>query len=197
MLSLTRPLSVRPRFAPKPLSLQTSRCLPLLIYQASNKPMAKGKKSYWLLKTEPNEWSWDDQRANGGVSQWDGVRNRQAVNNLKSMRPGDLCSFYHSVSGAASRRIVGVVRVTKPWYLIGDGDIDGAVDVKEIGELQKHVELKEIKKAAEKEAELKGFALIKQPRLSVVPVSEWVWEQLCEMGGGFSEGNELADAKEE
>jgi predicted RNA-binding protein with PUA-like domain len=77
--------------------------------------MARGKKRFWLLKTEPSEWSWDDQRANGGVSQWDGVRNRQAVNNLKSMGPGDLCFFYHSGSAAASRCIVGVVRVTKPW----------------------------------------------------------------------------------
>ncbi|XP_078178082.1 thymocyte nuclear-like protein [Carex rostrata] len=169
----------------------------LLTSQVRSKPMAKGKKSYWLLKTEPSEWSWDDQRANGGVSQWDGVRNRQAMNNLKSMRPGELCFFYHSGSGAASRCIVGVVRVTKPWYLIGDGDIDGAVDVQEVGEMKQHVELKEIKKAAEKEGEFKGFALLKQPRLSVVPVSDWVWERLCDMGGGFSRGDEHSDSKEE
>lgn len=91
------------------------------------------------------------------------------------------------------------MQIVHDRYLIGDGDIDGAVDVKEVGEMQRHVELKEIKKAAEKEKELKGFALIKQPRLSVVPVSDWVWERLCEMGGGFYdyEGDEHGDSKEE
>lgn len=86
---------------------------------------------------------------------------------------------------------------THDRYLIGDGDIDGAVDVKEVGEMKQHVELKEIKKAAEKEGEFKGFALLKQPRLSVVPVSDWVWERLCDMGGGFSRGDEHSDSKEE
>ncbi|KAJ3674492.1 hypothetical protein LUZ60_005108 [Juncus effusus] len=157
--------------------------------------MAKGKKrSYWLLKTEPGEWSWDDQRANGGVSQWDGVRNRQAVNHLKSMRPGDLSFFYHSGS---ARQIVGVVQVIKPWYLIGDEEIDGAVDVKEMGEMKHRIELKEIKKAAEKEKELKSFALLRQPRLSVVSVPDWIWEKLCEMGGGFDNGDNNDDDDED
>lgn len=86
---------------------------------------------------------------------------------------------------------------THDRYLIGDGDIDGAVDVKEVGEMKQHVELKEIKKAAGKEEEFKGFALLKQPRLSVVPVSDWVWERLCDMGGGFYKGDEHSDSKEE
>jgi predicted RNA-binding protein with PUA-like domain len=88
------------------------------------------------------------------------------------------------------------VHTARDRYLIGDGNFDGAVDVKEVGEMQKHVELKEIKKAAGKEKELKGFALLKQPRLSVVPVSDWVWECLCEMGGGFHEEDEYDNSKE-
>ncbi|KAH6789903.1 thymocyte nuclear-like protein [Perilla frutescens var. frutescens] len=136
-----------------------------------------GKKiNYWLLKTEPSEWSWDDQAANGGVSKWDGVKNKQAQKHMKSMKMGDLCFFYHS--GAKSRRVVGVVEVSREWYE-EDG---GAVDVKAVGEMKAAVGLAEMKK------ELKGaedFSLFRQPRLSVMPVEKGVWERVCEMGGGF------------
>ncbi|XP_030472537.2 uncharacterized protein LOC115690346 [Syzygium oleosum] len=141
-------------------------------------------KQYWLLKTEPGEWSWDDQVASdGGVAEWDGVKNKQAQKNLKSMRLRDLCLFYHS--GAKARRVVGVVEVARQWYEEGDGGHggggDGAVDVRVVGEMRRHVELAELKG----DGALKGFALLRQPRLSVVPVAADVWERICELGGGY------------
>ncbi|XP_042442984.1 thymocyte nuclear protein 1-like [Zingiber officinale] len=163
--------------------------------------MVKGRQSYWLLKTEPAEWSWEDQRSNGGVSTWDGVRNRQALNHMKSMRLGDRCFFYHSGGGASARRIVGVVEVVKQWYLSSvpdsfrggrGGDAAGAVDVRSLGEMRRPVELRQIK--AEADA-MKGFALLKQPRLSVVPVPEGIWERICEMGGGYGETTEEEEAE--
>lgn len=137
------------------------------------------EKNYWLLKTEPGEWSWDDQAANGGISNWDGVKNKQAQKNLKSMSLHDLCFFYHS--GARSRKVIGVVAVTRQWYE-EDDDVGGAVDVKAVGEMRRHVDLAEMKKA---EGMLKGFQLLRQPRLSVVPVDKDVWERILEMGGGY------------
>ncbi|XP_073023322.1 uncharacterized protein [Primulina eburnea] len=134
-------------------------------------------RNYWLLKTEPGEWSWDDQAANGGLSKWDGVKNRQAQKNMKSMRLGDLCFFYHS--GAKSRRVVGVVSVVREWCEDDDGG--GAVDVKMVGEMKAAVGLAEMKRG------LKGmeFGMFRQPRLSVVPVEKAVWDKVCEMGGGY------------
>lgn len=149
---------------------------PKLITEITKQKMGKEKR-YWLLKTEPAEWSWEDQAANEGLSKWDGVKNKQAQNNMKSMRLGDLCFFYHS--GSKARRVVGVVSVVKEWYTDDNGD--GAVDVKEVGEMRKPVDLAEMKK----DSELKGFGLIRQPRLSVVPVEKAVWKKVCGMGGGF------------
>lgn len=151
--------------------------------------MGSRQRRYWLLKTEPNEWSWDDQRSNGGTSHWDGVKNKQAQNNMKSMKKGDLCFFYHS--GRSDRRIVGVVEVIKTWHDDGDG---GAVDVRSVGEMRRAVDLKQIKEEGG-EATMKGFVLLKQPRLSVVPVEERVWERICEMGGGF--GDEEKEEEDE
>lgn len=135
------------------------------------------KINYWLLKTEPAEWSWDDQAANGGLSKWDGVKNKQAQKHMKNMKIGDLCFFYHS--GAKSRRVVGVVEVVRQWYEEGEGG--GAVDVKALGEMKAAVGLAEMKK------ELKGveFSLFRQPRLSVMPVEKGIWDRVCEMGGGY------------
>ncbi|KAI5314918.1 hypothetical protein L3X38_044094 [Prunus dulcis] len=142
------------------------------------------EKQYWLLKTEPGEWSWEDQAANGGVTKWDGVKNKQAQKHLKSMKLGDLCFFYHS--GAKARRVVFVVTVVREWY--SDGGDDGMVDVKAVGEMRRPVDLKEMKG----EKGLKGFALFRQPRLSVVPVPEDVWIRVCDLGGGYeSDGNLL------
>ncbi|GFP98214.1 thymocyte nuclear protein 1 [Phtheirospermum japonicum] len=69
------------------------------------------EKGYWLLKTEPSEWSWDDQAGNGGLSKWDGVKNKQAQKYMKCMRLGDLYFFYHS--GTKFRRVVGMVEVVR------------------------------------------------------------------------------------
>ncbi|KAF3434501.1 hypothetical protein FNV43_RR21586 [Rhamnella rubrinervis] len=146
--------------------------------------MAK-QEQHWLLKTEPGEWSWEDQAANGGVTKWDGVKNKQAQKNLKSMKLNDLCFFYHS--GTKARRVIGVVSVIREWYSQeGSGD-DVVVDVKAVGEMRKPVDLKEMKG----DGGLKGFALFRQPRLSVVPVPKDVWDKICDLGNGF-EGDGLA-----
>ncbi|KMZ70509.1 Ubiquinol-Cytochrome c reductase, iron-sulfur subunit [Zostera marina] len=146
--------------------------------------MKRKAAHYWLLKTEPKEWSWDDQSKNGGISQWDGVKNRQAINNLKAMTVSDLCFFYHSGSGPTNRRVVGVVEVVKPWYECEDGS-GCAVDVKSVGELKKPVGLKEIKEMNGVNPRIvKEFALVRQPRLSVAPVDREIWEKIFEMGGG-------------
>ncbi|TVU45720.1 hypothetical protein EJB05_05216, partial [Eragrostis curvula] len=156
---------------------------------------------YWLLKTEPGEWSWSDQaRAPGGTAPWDGVRNHQAMNNLRAMRPGDQCLFYHSGAGAASRRVVGVVEVARPWYE-GEGKgkdekaaaAGGAVDVRAVGEFRRHIALGEIKKAADEVEGMRDFALLRQPRLSVMPVPAKVWDWICEMGGGFVQDGEVEE----
>ncbi|KAG0451082.1 hypothetical protein HPP92_026428 [Vanilla planifolia] len=149
------------------------------------------KRRFWLLKTEPAEWSWDDQRrCDGGVSHWDGVRNRQAQKYLKSMQIGDLCFFYHS---GRERRVVGVVEVAKKWYStagVGGDDWEGAVDVRTVAEMRREVHLREIMSEA---SEMKDFVLLRQPRLSVVPVPEKVWNRICEMGGGFDGSGEDDD----
>lgn len=132
---------------------------------------------YWLMKTEAGEWSWEDQASNGGISKWDGVKNRQAQNYMKSMALSDLCFFYHS--GASQRRIVGVVEVIRQWYTTGEKE--GAVDVRAVGSMRHPVHLKDMKG----EEGLEGFVLFKQPRLSVMPVPQRVWERVCEMGGGY------------
>ncbi|XP_012093166.1 thymocyte nuclear protein 1 [Jatropha curcas] len=141
------------------------------------------EKQYWLLKTEPGEWSWEDQASNGGITNWDGVKNRQAIKNLKAMKLNDLCFFYHS--GASARRVVGVVIVVKEGYQTDDDEV--VVDVKAVGEMRRPVDLKEMKG----DERMKGFALFRQPRLSVVPVSKEIWEKICELGGGFEgDGND-------
>ncbi|KAF3635786.1 hypothetical protein FXO38_24477 [Capsicum annuum] len=144
------------------------------------------KRQYWLLKTEPGEWSWEDQEANGGISKWDGVKNKQAQKYMKSMNVGDLCFFYHS--GSKARRVVGAVSVMREWYTDDDGGGGGAVDVKAVGEMRRAVDLAEMKK----DQGLKGFGLFKQPRLSVVPVDKVFWDKICEIGGGF-EGDGAVD----
>ncbi|CAI8587279.1 unnamed protein product [Vicia faba] len=142
--------------------------------------MGKEVKRF-LLKTEPSEWSWEDQAANGGISKWDGVKNKQAQKYLKSMSINDVCFFYHS--GTKARRIVGVVTVVKEWYTDEEND-GGAVDVKAVGEMRRAVDLKEMK-------DLKDFVLLKQPRLSVVPVPDLIWDRICELGGGYyGDGND-------
>lgn len=162
-------------------------------------PTATAASKYWLLKTEPGEWSWSDQAsAPGGVGPWDGVRNHQAMNNLRAMRCGDRCLFYHSGAGAASRRVVGVVEVAREWCEGEEGEATagGAVDVRAVGEFQKPVGLAEIKKAAGEVEGMKDFALIRQARLSVMPVPVKIWDWICEMGGGFVQDGEVEEETE-
>ena len=134
--------------------------------------------NYWLLKSEPNVWSINQQKKAGikGVT-WDGVRNYQAAKNLKGMKKGDLCFFYHSNIG---KEIVGIVEVIKEAFL-DKTDKDGrfvAVQVKFKGKLKKTVTLEEIKK----KTDLRHLSLIKQSRLSVMPIDSKSWKILNKMG---------------
>ena len=132
---------------------------------------------YWLLKSEPNVWSIDQQKKAGarGAS-WDGVRNYQAANNLKKMQKGDLCFFYHSNIG---KEIVGIVKVIKPAFL-DITDKKGrfvAVQVRFIKKLKNAVSLEEIKK----NRAISHLPLIKQSRLSVMPIDYKSWKIICNM----------------
>ena len=133
---------------------------------------------YWLMKSEPDVWSIDQQKKAGlkGAA-WDGVRNYQAAKNLKSMKIGDRCFFYHSNIG---KEIVGIVEVIKESY-IDKTDKSGrfvAVTVKFIKKLDKSVTLEEIKKVKE----LSHLSLIKQSRLSVMQIDSKSWKILNKMG---------------
>ena len=133
---------------------------------------------YWLLKSEPDVWSIDQQiKAGAKGAPWDGVRNYQAAKNLKSMKKGDQCFFYHSNIG---KEIVGVVEIIKEHYL-DKTDKSGrfvAVTVKFLYKLNKPVKLEEIKK----NVELSHLPLIKQSRLSVMPIDSKSWKILNKMG---------------
>ena len=133
--------------------------------------------AYWLIKTEPGSWSWDDQ-VRDGTTFWDGVRNYQASNNLKAMRNGDLAFFYHSVK---EKLVVGIVEVVKEYY---PDPTDpkarfGMVDVKALIPFAKPVTLAEIKA----EPRLSEIALVRQSRLSVLPLKAAEWRLICKMGG--------------
>ena len=130
---------------------------------------------YWLLKSEPNAWSWDNQ-VKEGASMWDGVRNYQARNNLKEMKKNDLCFFYHSVT---ERSIVGIVKVVKEYYP-DPTDKTGrfvVVDVKAIKKLKNSVSLDQIKE----NSKLHDIALVKQSRLSVMPLKKTEWNIIIKM----------------
>ena len=133
---------------------------------------------YWLLKSEPNVWSINQQKkARIKGAPWDGVRNYQAAKNLKNMKKGDQCFFYHSNIG---KEIVGVVEVIKEHYL-DKTDKSGrfvAVTVKFLKKLNKPIKLEEIKK----NKELGHLSLIKQSRLSVMPIDSKSWKILNKMG---------------
>ena len=131
--------------------------------------------NYWLLKSEPSTWSWNDQ-VKGGSSMWDGVRNYQARNNLKKMKTGDHCFFYHSVT---EKSIIGIVKVVKESYP-DPTDESGkflAVDVKAIKKFRNPVSLQEIKKIKK----LSDIALIRQSRLSVMPITKSEWNIIHKM----------------
>ena len=133
---------------------------------------------YWLMKSEPDVWSIDQQEKVGNKgAAWDGVRNYQASKNLKTMKVGDKCFFYHSNIG---KEIVGIVEVIKEHYL-DKSDKSGrfvAVTVKFLRKLNKPVTLEEIKK----NKQLSHLSLIKQSRLSVMPIDSKSWKILNNMG---------------
>lgn len=133
--------------------------------------------AYWLYKTEPGTWSWDDQ-VRDSVTFWDGVRNHQANNNMKAMAIGDRGFFYHSVN---EKRIVGVVEVVRTWYPDPKDQSGkfGMVDLKAVGPFPTPVELAEIKR----DPALADMVLVNNSRLSVQPVTPEEWRHICAMGG--------------
>ena len=133
---------------------------------------------HWLLKSEPNVWSINDQiKAGHNGADWDGVRNYQAANNLKKMKKGDLCFFYHSNIG---KEIVGIVEVIKTAFIDPTDKQKRfvAVKVKYKSKLKTAVSLENIKQ----KRELKDIALIRQSRLSVMPVDTKCWKIILKMG---------------
>ena len=135
-------------------------------------------RSYFLLKSEPDVWSIEQQKkARNKGTPWDGVRNYQAAKNLKAMKKGDQCFFYHSNIG---KEIVGIVEVIKEHYL-DKTDQSGrfvAVTVKFLKKLNKPITLERIKKSKK----LSHLSLIKQSRLSVMPIDSKSWKILNNMG---------------
>ncbi len=133
--------------------------------------------AYWLMKSEPNTYSWDDL-VRDKVEHWDGVRNYQASNNMKAMEVGDQAFFYHSVKEKA---IVGVVEVVKEYYPDHTDETGrfGMVDVKAVMPVKERVTLAQIKEVPI----LSEMRLIKQSRLSVSPVTEEEWYVICKMAG--------------
>lgn len=132
--------------------------------------------AYWLMKTEPGAYSWDDL-ARDGKTHWNGVRNHQAANNMKAMKRGDRAFFYHSVD---EKRIVGIVEVSKEYYPdhTDESGRFGMVDVKPLRPMAQPVTLAHIKA----EPKLAELALIRQSRLSVMPIGAMEWRLICEMG---------------
>ncbi len=133
--------------------------------------------AHWLVKSEPDAFGWAEQVARG-VEPWTGVRNHAAKNNLKAMRRGDRAFFYHSNSG---REIVGIVEVVREAYpdpTAESGDWV-CVDMRAVGPMPRPVTLAAMKA----DPALTGLELIRQSRLSVVPVSDAHWAHICRLGG--------------
>ena len=133
---------------------------------------------YWLLKSEPSSWSWQDQQARGDAGEgWDGVRNHQASKNMKAMAIGDLAFFYHSVK---EKQIVGIVEIIKLYHPdpTDRSGRFGMVTVKAVKNMVKYVTLTDIKA----DERLRDMALVRQARLSVTPVSQSQWEIILEKG---------------
>lgn len=132
---------------------------------------------YWLIKTEPSVWSWSDQKK-ANTTMWDGVRNYQARNNMMTMTKNDKCLFYHSVN---EKQIVGIVSVVKEHYPDPTDKTNKfvVVDVKVDKAFPKLVTLEQIKN----EKKLSHIALVKQGRLSVMPIDKKSWIFICKLGG--------------
>lgn len=135
--------------------------------------------AFWLFKSEPDVWSWEDQVARGPAGQeWDGVRNYQARNNMRAMALGDLGFFYHS---NAERAVVGVVEVAALAHPDSSTDDPrwACVDIRAVAPVPRPVSLE----ACKAEPRLAGMALVTNSRLSVQPVTADEWAVVCEMGG--------------
>jgi predicted RNA-binding protein with PUA-like domain len=131
--------------------------------------------NYWLVKSEPSAWSWD-QMVKAKITHWDGVRNAQAASYLKQMAKGDRAFFYHSNEG---KEIVGIVEIVKQAHP-DPGDEKGRavmVDVKAVAPLKHPVTLAQIKA----DAKLKNLALVRQSRLSVMPIDEASWKAILKL----------------
>ena len=133
--------------------------------------------NYWLVKSEPGAWSWDDH-AKAGVAEWDGVRNHQACNNMKAMRNGDRAFFYHSVN---EKQIVGILEVVREYYPdpTDESGRFGMVDFRAVAPVTTPVTLAQIKA----DPRLAEMALVRQSRLSVMPVTAAEWSLLCGLAG--------------
>ncbi|MBI37491.1 MAG: ubiquinol-cytochrome C reductase [Alphaproteobacteria bacterium] len=136
--------------------------------------------SYWLFKSEPSTWSWEDHEKKG-TEHWDGVRNYQANNNMKKMKVGDLGFFYHSVK---EKKIIGIVEVVKEHYPdhTDKSGRFGMVDLKAVNRVKKPVTLSEIKD----NPRLSDMVLVNNSRLSVQPVSDSEWSEICRMAEEIS-----------
>ena len=134
--------------------------------------------NYWLLKSEPDVWSIEQQKKAGikGAA-WDGVRNYQAANNLRKMKKGDLCFFYHSNIG---KEIVGIVKVVRSAFMDKTDKKKRfvAVQVRFVSKFKRAISLEKIKKSKK----ISHLALIKQSRLSVMPIDYKSWKIICNMG---------------
>ena len=133
---------------------------------------------YWLIKTEPEEWSWQQQIKSGKKgAEWNGVRNFQASKNLRNMKKGDRCFFYHT---GKIKSIVGIVEVVKEAFLDKSDKTKKFVSVivRALYPLKREVSLQEIKK----NKDFRDFALVKQSRLSVMMVNLKYWKKICKMG---------------
>ena len=133
---------------------------------------------YWLIKTEPEEWSWQQQVKSGNKgAEWNGVRNFQAAKNLRDMKIGDNCFFYHT---GKSKSIIGIAVVIKKAFLDKSDKTRKFVSVivKALYPLKREVSLKEIKK----NKDFRDFSLVKQSRLSVMKVDLKYWKKICKMG---------------
>jgi len=133
--------------------------------------------NYWLVKSEPDAFSWEQQVANK-VEPWTGVRNHQAKNNLKAMKKGDLAFFYHSNIG---KEIVGIVQVAREAYPDPSAESGDwvCVDMQAVQPVPAPISLATIKA----DPRFHEFALVRLSRLSVAPVSEAHWQALCDLGG--------------
>jgi len=135
---------------------------------------------YWLFKSEPSDWSWENQVARGDAGEeWTGVRNYQARNVMREMALGDRGFFYHSQKDKAIVGIVEVCATAHPDSTAGDDDRWDCVDVRAVAALPRPVTLA----ACKADPALAGMALVRSPRLSVQPVSAQEWCRICELGG--------------